>query len=73
MQVRILSGVLPIKGVVMKVGDKVVMTKGPYRGRPGIITEVYGDKCTVVLTDTEGYKKGRAGVSINNVVTSDYK
>lgn len=49
------------------------MTRGYYRGRPGIITRVYDDKCTVVLTDTEGYKNNREGVTINNVTSSDFK
>ena len=57
----------------MRVGDTVVMTKGHYKNRPGIITEVYGNKCTVVLTDTEGYKRKEEGVTINNVVTGDYR
>lgn len=50
----------------------VVMTRGPYKNRPGIIVEVYGDKCTVVLTDTPNYP-GHADVTINNVKSSDYR
>lgn len=53
-------------------GWTVQMDRGHYKGRPGIITEVSGSKCTVVLTDTEGYKKGHEGVTIYNVTTKDF-
>ena len=48
------------------------MDRGHYAGRPGVITEVYGNKCTVVLTDTEGYRNNREGVTIRNVTTKDF-
>lgn len=53
-------------------GWLVTMDRGHYKGRPGIITEVYGNKCTVVLTDTEGYRNNREGVTIRNVTTKDF-
>lgn len=49
-----------------------MMDRGHYKGRPGIITEVKGSKCTVELTDTEGYRNGEPGVTINNVTSRDY-
>lgn len=52
-------------------GWKVMMDRGPYKGRPGIITSVQGDKCTVVLTDTRNYPK-EADVTINNVTVNDF-
>lgn len=48
------------------------MDRGHYKGRPGIITEVNGSTCTVELTDTEGYRNNREGVTINNVTSRDY-
>ena len=56
----------------MIAGQHVVMDRGHYAGRPGVITEVKGSKCTVVLTDTEGYRNNREGVTINNVKRGDY-
>lgn len=50
----------------------VVMTRGHYKGRPGIITEVNGSTCTVVLTDTVNYPR-HADVTIYNVKSSDYR
>lgn len=55
----------------MMVNDTVVMDKGPYKGRPGIIVAVNGNKCTVVLTDTVNYPK-YADVTIYKVKSGDY-
>lgn len=54
----------------MQVNDKVVMDKGPYKGRPGIVVAVKGTKFTVVLTDTQNYPQ-HADVTINNVTSRD--
>lgn len=56
----------------MYEGMRVVMTRGHYKNRPGIITEVKGSKCTVVLTDTPNYEEN-PGVTINNVTVRDYR
>lgn len=55
----------------MIVGDQVVMDKGPYKNRPGVIARVSGSKCTVILTDTPNYPE-YADVTIYNVKSSDY-
>lgn len=53
----------------MKVGDTIVMTRGHYKGRPGVVREVYGNKCTITLTDTPS----SYDVMIRNVTSDDYK
>ena len=53
----------------MRVGDKIVMTRGHYKDRPALIREVYGNKCTVTLTDTPG----PYDVLIRNVKVGDYR
>lgn len=53
----------------MKAGDRIIMTRGHYAGRPGLIRVVSGTKCIVTLTDTPG----PADVRINNVTSKDYK
>lgn len=52
-------------------GQRIVMDKGHYAGRPGIIHEVHGSKCTVILTDTPNWQT-HPGVTIYNVKRSDY-
>lgn len=52
-------------------GQRVMMDRGHYKGRPGVITAVYGNKCTVVLTDTPEYEK-HPGVTIKNVTSKDF-
>lgn len=55
----------------MMVEDVVVMDRGRYKNRPGVIVRVSGDKCTVVLTDTPNYPE-HADVTIYNVTSRDY-
>lgn len=45
------------------------MARGHYKGRPAVIRDVYGDKCTVTLTDTPGPDD----VTIRNVTVKDYR
>jgi ribosomal protein L14E/L6E/L27E len=53
----------------MVVGQRIVMTRGHYKGRPAVIREIYGNKCTVHLTDT----KVPNCVMIRNVTHKDYR
>jgi len=50
------------------VGQKIRMVRGHYKGRPAVIREVYGSKCTVSLTDTPGPDD----VTIRNVTVKDF-
>jgi transcription antitermination factor NusG len=52
-----------------KVGQKVKVTRGHYKGRPGVIRTVEGggNYCMVTLTDTPGPND----VSINNMTWDD--
>lgn len=52
-------------------GWKVKMDRGHYKGRPGIIIYVHGDKCTIVLTDTPNYPK-EYDVTIENCTVRDF-
>lgn len=45
-----------------------MMDRGHYKGRPAVIRDVYGNKCTVTLTDT----KDPDAVTIKNVTVNDY-
>ena len=53
----------------MIVDQRVVITRGHYAGRPGIIREVYGRKCSITLTDTPG----PYDVLIKNVTQNDFR
>lgn len=53
----------------MIVGQSIVITRGHYAGRPAIIREIYGKKCTVTLTDTPG----PYDVLIKNITQNDFR
>lgn len=52
-------------------GQLVTITRGHYKDRPGIITEISAGKCTIALTDTPNYPK-HYDVTIRNCTPSDY-
>lgn len=53
----------------MRVGDKIILMQGHYKGHPAMITEVYGNKCTATLiVVAEQY-----GTFIRNITANDYR
>ncbi|QIQ63018.1 hypothetical protein SEA_MOAB_155 [Streptomyces phage Moab] len=54
-----------------KVNQKVTVTRGHYKGRPGIIRHVHrdGNYCVVALTDTPMPN----AVTINNMTWNDMR